>query len=52
MEAPIIAPESVKQVVDNAAVKPVAAESIDQTFNDSIGVNLQSTVLRIIGSNF
>lgn len=38
MEAPIVTPEAVKDVVDKTAVKPVAAESIDKTFNDSIGV--------------
>lgn len=40
MEAPIVSPETVQDVVDKTAVRPVAAESIDKTFNDSIGVFL------------
>jgi hypothetical protein len=43
MEAPVATPDTLQSVVDQAAVKPVAAESIDKTFSDSIGVFLDNT---------
>lgn len=38
MEAPIATPDSVQDIVNKAAVKPVAADAIDKTFSDSIGL--------------
>lgn len=40
MEAPIATPDTIQDVVDKAAVKQIAADSIDKTFSDSIGMFL------------
>ena len=38
MEAPIANPDSIQDVVDKTAIKQIAADSIDKTFSDSIGM--------------
>lgn len=38
MEAPVATPDTVQDIVDKSAVKQIAADAIDKTFSDSIGV--------------
>jgi hypothetical protein len=38
MEAPTISPDTIQDVVDKSAVQQIAADEIDKTFSDSIGV--------------
>jgi hypothetical protein len=38
MEAPIATPDTVQEIVDKSAVRQIAADSIDKTFSNSIGV--------------
>jgi hypothetical protein len=41
MEAPTVTPDTIQDVVDKSAVKQIAADDIDKTFSDSIGVFYQ-----------